>query len=87
MVSVSSSLFVLSANGWKDKTWTLRFPAKQNPKIEKESFDWSIVLQYDIKARYRLISRKFLGMKWPAEVFHPSIRLTKQKPRAFVSVR
>ena len=41
-------------------------------------FDWPIVLQYDVKAKYRLISRKFSGM----EFFHPSVHLTNQKPRA-----
>ena len=65
----------------KIKTWTLRFPAKENPNKQKELFDWPIVLQYDVKAKYRLISRKFSGMKF----FHPSVRLTKQKPREFVS--
>ena len=67
----------------KIKTWPLRFPDKENPNIEKALFDWPIVLQYDVKAKYRLISREFSGMKF----FHPSVRLTKQKPRAFVSVR
>ena len=41
------------------------------------------VLQYDVKAKYRLISRKFSGMKF----FHRSARLTNHRPRAFVSVR
>ena len=51
---------------------------------EKASgFDWSIVSQYDVKAKYRSISRKFLGMNF----FHPSVLLTNQKPHAFVSVR
>ena len=59
----------------KIKTWTLRFPAKENPNMEKALFDWPIVLQYDVKAKYRLISRKFLGMTF----FHPSVRLTNQK--------
>ena len=36
----------------KIKTWTLRFLAKEN----------SIVLKYDVEAKYRLISRKFSGM-------------------------
>ena len=67
----------------KNKTWTLRFPAKENPNMEKALFDWPIVLQYNVKAKYPLISRKFSGRKF----FHPSIRLTNQKPRAFVSVR
>ena len=63
--------------------WSLRFPAKENRNMEKALFDWPIVLQYDVKAKHRLISRKFSGMKF----FHPSVRLTNQKPRAFVSVR
>ena len=25
----------------KIKTWTLRFPAKENPNMEKALFDWS----------------------------------------------
>ena len=56
----------------KIKTWPLRFPAKENPNMEKASFDCPIVLQYDVKAKYRLISRKFSG---------------NPKPRAFVSVQ
>ena len=63
----------------KIKTWTLYFPAKENPNMEKELFNWPIVLQYDLKAKYWLFSRKFSGMKF----FHPSVRLTNQKPRAF----
>ena len=39
----------------KIKTWTLRFAAKENPNMEKALFDWPIVLQYDVKAKYRLI--------------------------------
>ena len=54
----------------KIKTWTLRFPAKENPNTEKALFDWPIVLQYDVKAKYRLISRKFSGMTF----FHSSVR-------------
>ena len=59
----------------KIKTWTLRFPAKENPNMEKALFDWSIVLQYDVKAKNRLISRKFSG----AMFFHPGVRLTNKK--------
>ena len=59
----------------KIKTLTLRFPAKENPDMEMALFDWLIVLQYDVKAKYRLISRKFSGMRF----FHPSVRLTNQK--------
>ena len=62
----------------KIKTWTLRFPdLKENPNMEKTLFDWPIVLQYDVKAKYRLIFGKFSGMKF----FHPSVRLTNQNPR------
>ena len=67
----------------KIKTWTLRFPAKENPNMEKALFDWLIALQYDVKAKYPLISRKFSGMKF----FHSGVGLTNQKPRAFVSLR
>ena len=57
--------------------------AKENSNMEKALFDWQIVLQYDVKAKYRLICRKFSGMNF----FHPKRSLTNQKPRAFVSVR
>ena len=43
----------------KMQTWPLRFPAKENANVEKALFDWPIVLPYDVKAKYRLISRKF----------------------------
>ena len=65
------SLFVYQ----KIQTWPLRFPAKENPTMERALFFWPIVLQYDFKAKYRLISRKFAGMKF----FHPRVRLTNQK--------
>ena len=65
----------------KIKTWTLLFPAKENPNLKKALFDWPIVLQYDFKAMYQLISRKFSGMKF----LHPNVRLTNQKSRTFVS--
>ena len=48
----------------KMKTWTLRFPAKENPNMEKALFDWPIVLQYDVKTNYRLFTRKFSGTKF-----------------------
>ena len=57
----------------------LRFPAKENPNMEKALFDWPIVLHYDVRAKYRLISSSL--------VLFLSVRLTNQKPRAFVSVR
>ena len=83
MVSVSVRYLFYQPMDEKIKTWLLRFPAKENPNMDKALFDWPIVLQYDVKVKYRLISRKFSGMKF----FHPSVRLTNQKPRAFVSVR
>ena len=58
------SLFVLSANGWKDQNMASSFSRQKNPNMEKALFDWPIVLQYDVKAKYRLISRKFSGMKF-----------------------
>ena len=67
----------------KIKTWPLRFPAKENPNMEKALFDWPIVLQYDVKAKYGLVSRKFSCMTF----FYPSVRLTNQKPPAFVCVQ
>ena len=70
------SLFVYQPMDEKIKTWPLRFPAKENPNMEKALFDWPIVLQYDVKAKYRLISRKFSG-----------VRLTNQNLRAFVFVQ
>ena len=60
----------------KIKTWTLRFLAKENPNMEKALFDWPIVLKYDVKAKSRLISRKFLGKKF----FHP--RVANNQPKA-----
>ena len=56
----------------KIKTSPLCFPAKENPNMEKALFDWPIMLQYDVKAKYQLISRSSLGMKF----FHLSIHLT-----------
>ena len=83
MVSISVLYLFYQPVDEKIKTWTLRFPAKENPNMEMALFDWPIVLQYDVKAKYRLISRKFSGMKF----FHPRVRVTNHKPRAFVFVR
>ena len=55
--------------GEKIKTWTLRFPAKENPNKGKALFEWPIALQYDVKAKYRMISRKFSGMKFLTRAF------------------
>ena len=61
----------------------LSFSRQRNPSMEKVLFDWPIVLQYDVKAKDPLISRKFSGIKF----FYASVRLTNQNPRAFESVR
>ena len=50
------------------------FSRNENPHMEKAFFDWPIVLQNDVKAKYRLMSREFFGH----EVFFTL---------AFVSVR
>ena len=75
MVSVSARYLFYQPMDEKIKTWTLRFPAKENPNMEKALFDWPIVLQYDVKAKYRLISRKFFGH----EVFSPECLLNQPK--------
>ena len=79
MVSVSVRYLFYQPVDEKIKTWTLRFPAKENSNMEKVLLDWPFVLQHDVKAKYRLISRKFSGMT----VFHPSVRLTiNNQPKA-----
>ena len=83
MVSVSVHHLFHKPMDEKIKTWTLRFPAKENPSMERALFDWPIMLQYDVKAKDPLISRKFSAMKF----FYASVRLTNQKPRTFVSVQ
>ena len=83
MVSVSVRHLFHKPMDEKIKTWTLCFPAKENPDMEKALFDWPIVLQYDVKAKDPVISRKFSGIKF----FYASVCLTNQKPRMFVSVR
>ena len=83
MVSVSVRYLFYQSMDEKIKTWALRFPAKENPNMEKTLFDWPMLLQYDVRAKYRLISRKFSRVKF----FQPSVRLTNHKLRAFVSVR
>ena len=37
------------------------FPPKKKTNMERALFDWPIVLQYDVKANYGEISRKFSG--------------------------
>ena len=59
----------------KIKTWTPRFPTKENPNKEKALLDFFMVLPYDVKAKFRLISRKFFGH----EVFSPERSLNQPK--------
>ena len=73
MVSVSVRYLSYQPMDEKNKTCTLRFPAKQNPNMEKALFHWPIVLQYDVKA----ISRKFFGH----EVFSAERSLNQPKAR------
>ena len=75
MVSVSVRYLCYQPMDEEIKTWPPRFPAKENPNMEKALFDWPIVLQYDVKAKYRLISRKFSGRKF----FSPQRPLNQPK--------
>ena len=61
-VSVSVRYLFYQPVDGKIKAWTLRFLAKEKPNMEEALFDWPIVLQYDVKAKYRLIYRKFSGI-------------------------
>ena len=82
MVSVSVRHLFYQPMDKKIKPWTLRFPAKENPNMEKALFDWPIVLQYDVKAKYRLISRKFSGMKFFSKATRVCIRSINQSNRS-----
>ena len=71
----------------RSKDGLFLFPPKKTPIMEKSLFDWPIVLQYDVKAKYRLVSRKFFGHKvFSAERSHVCIRSTNQSNRS-ISVR
>ena len=52
MVSVIFRYLFFRPMGEKIKTWTLRFPPKENPNMEEALLDWPIVLQYDVKVKY-----------------------------------
>ena len=83
MVSVSGLYLFYQPMDGKIKTWTLRFPAKENPNMEKALFQWPVVSQYEVKAKHRLISRKFSGMKF----FFVSERSLNQPKATRVSIR
>ena len=78
IVSVSGCYLFYQPMDEKKKAWTLRFPAKENPNMEKRLFDWPVVLQYDVKA----ISRMFFGH----EVFSAELSLNQSKVR-YVCIR
>ena len=80
MVSLSVRYLLCQPVG--EKISLFSFSRQRTPNKGKTLCDWPIALQYDVKAKYRMISRKFSGMKF----FHQSVRLTNQKPRTFVSV-
>ena len=59
MVSVSVLYLFHQSMNEKIKIWPLRFPTKEKPNMEEGLFDRPIVLQYDVKAKYRLILESF----------------------------
>ena len=82
MVSVSVRYLFYQPMDVKIKTSGLFvFPPNKTIILEKALFGWPIVLQYDVRAKYWIFSRKFSGMKF----FHSSVLLINQKQRAFVS--
>ena len=66
----------------KIKTWPLRFPAKQNPNMEKALFDWLIV--YSMTSKRSIDWFQDSSRAWRC---FTRVRLTNQKPGASVSVR
>ena len=83
MVSVSVPYLFYQPMDEKVKTLTLYFAARENPNMEMALFEWPTVLQYDVTAKHRLISSKVSGRN----LFQSSVRLTNQKPPAFISAR
>ena len=83
MVSVSGLHLFYQPMDEKIKTWTLRFPAKENPTWKRHC---SIG-----QSSYSMTSKRsigwFLESSSGVKFFHPSVLSTNQKPRAFVSVR
>ena len=67
----------------RSKHGLLVFPPKKILICKRHGSISQSCCSITVKAKYRLISRKFFGH----EVLYPSVRLTNQKPRAFVSVR
>ena len=72
----------------KIKTWTpRRFPAEENPNIENAMFDWPIALQYDVKAKYRLISRKHEDFSPERSLSHARLYPFDKPIKSFYSFR
>ena len=65
LVSVSVLSLFYQPMDEKIKTWPLLFPAKENPNMAL--FDWPIVLQHDVKAKYRLILKSSRTWCFPPE--------------------
>ena len=82
MVSVLVCYLFYQPMDEKIKTWPLSFPVKENPDMEKVLFDWPIVLQYDVKAKYRLISWKLSGIKF----FSPEHSLNQPKKTSRICI-
>ena len=87
MVSVTVRYLLYQPMDEKIKTC---FPAKENSNVEKALFDWPIVLQYDVKTKYRLLSRKLSGMtfftKSHARLYPSDKQMKSIYFRSFVSV-
>ena len=79
MVSVRVRYLFYQPMDEKNKTGTLRFPGKENPNMERHcSIDQSCC---------SMTSKRFLESSLGMKFFQPSVRLTNQKPGAFVPVR
>ena len=79
MVSVSVRSLFHQPMDEKKKTWTLCFPAK-------ETLIWRRHCSID-QSCCSMTSKQFLESSSGMKFVYPSVRLTNQKPGAFVSVR
>ena len=79
MVSVSVRSLFHQPMDEKKKTWTLCFPAK-------ETLMWRRHCSID-QSCCSMTSKQFLESSSGMKFVYPSVRLTNQKPGAFVSVR
>ena len=64
----------------KIKPWPPCYPAKENPKMEKALFDWPIVLQCDVKAKYRLSWFLESSRAWSVFLPERSLNQTNSTP-------